>query len=75
VLISLRMHCRNAEIEQTYADSIANNVSLEDRVARCRTIYPEMHTLEAWAKTPRADPEWAPGWNNVSIKDLLAGKV
>jgi hypothetical protein len=50
------------------------NQKTEDLIAKCRELYPDMHTFEAWAKERGVKKERKEKWNNVSVGELVRGK-
>ncbi|GJE93031.1 NAD(P)-binding protein [Phanerochaete sordida] len=61
-------------LESVNADLVERGVKTEERVARCKEIYPGMHDFAAWAASQDASAEQAAGWNGVSLWGLLSGK-
>ncbi|GJE93030.1 NAD(P)-binding protein [Phanerochaete sordida] len=64
-------------LEDMNADRVDHSVDCEKRIAKCREVYPGMHTFAAWAKAHEAVAagEQKAGWNGVSLGSLIRGKV
>ncbi|EKM57356.1 uncharacterized protein PHACADRAFT_194911 [Phanerochaete carnosa HHB-10118-sp] len=62
-------------VENAHADRIEYGVKYEDLIAKCREIYPGMHSFESWAKVHNPKAERKEGWNGVSLKGLLSGSL
>ncbi|GJE96616.1 NAD(P)-binding protein [Phanerochaete sordida] len=76
-LKAMNKHARGIveAIEDVNADRVASGTSFEELVVRCREIYPEMQTFEAWARARNAQAERKEGWNGVSLAGLLRGRL
>jgi len=62
-------------MESLHADRVERGVKSEEFIAKCKEIYPEMHSFESWAKLHNTKAEQATGWNGVSLKNLLSGSL
>ena len=44
-------------------------------IADCRALYPGLQTFEMWAKNRGRKGDRTKKWNNVTVSDLVAGRL